>query len=92
VEQGTRKEVLANARHPYTQGLLASMPARARPGQRLTEIAGVVPPLASWPVGCRFCTRCPRVFEPCETIVPAGLELSETHRVHCHAVERDLQP
>jgi peptide/nickel transport system ATP-binding protein len=90
VEEGTRQQVLGDPRQPYTQGLLASMPARAKPGQRLVEIPGVVPPLALWPRGCRFCTRCPRVFEPCEPIVPLPIDVGDNHLVCCHAVERDL--
>jgi peptide/nickel transport system ATP-binding protein len=91
VEQGSRHDVLARARHPYTLGLLASMPARARRGERLSEIAGVVPPLATWPPGCRFCTRCPRVLEQCASVWPEALALGGEHLVHCHAVEKDLE-
>ncbi len=90
VETGNRLEVLKNAQHPYTQGLLRSMPALAKRGEKLNEIKGVVPPPSEWVKGCRFCTRCPRVFEPCEPILPAATRLSETHVVHCHAVEADL--
>ncbi len=90
VEQGTRQDVLGRARHPYTLGLLSSMPARARRGERLAEIAGVVPPLATWPPGCRFCTRCPRVLDVCCDVWPEALALEGEHRVHCHAVAKDL--
>jgi oligopeptide/dipeptide ABC transporter ATP-binding protein len=89
-EAGTRRDILGAPRHPYTQGLLAAMPARARRGERLYEIPGVVPPPAQRPPGCPFCTRCPRVFEPCEPIMPRRLELGNGHSVFCHAVERDL--
>ncbi len=90
VETGTRVEVLKNAKHPYTQGLLRSMPALAKRGEPLNEIRGVVPPPSQWVKGCRFCTRCPRVFEPCEPILPEATLLSPTHSVHCHAVKADL--
>jgi oligopeptide/dipeptide ABC transporter ATP-binding protein len=89
IEQGTRLELLQNAQHPYTLGLLRSIPALARPGERLAEIPGVVPRPSDWPKGCRFCTRCPRVFEPCPEIVPRSIELSETHTVSGHAVEQE---
>ncbi|MBW1687723.1 MAG: ABC transporter ATP-binding protein, partial [Deltaproteobacteria bacterium] len=59
VEEGSRVDVLAGARHPYTQGLLRSIPALGRRGERLAEIAGVVPQPRDWPAGCRFSTRCP---------------------------------
>jgi oligopeptide/dipeptide ABC transporter ATP-binding protein len=88
-EEGTRDEILAAPKHPYTQGLLGSMPSLARRGQRLREISGVVPPPNEWPKGCRFCTRCPRAFEPCPTEAPDRTELSATHAAWCHAVRVD---
>ena len=91
IEQGLRAEVLSAPRHPYTQGLLRSIPALAKRGERLNEIPGVVPRPGNWPKGCRFCTRCPRVFEPCPEIVPGATRLSETHRAHCHAVALELE-
>jgi oligopeptide/dipeptide ABC transporter ATP-binding protein len=91
VERGTRLEILDRPQHPYTVGLLRSMPARASRGAKLHEIEGVVPPPAAWPNGCRFCTRCPRAFEPCPEIVPEATVISETQLVHCHAVARDRQ-
>jgi oligopeptide/dipeptide ABC transporter ATP-binding protein len=87
VERGLRDEVLRAPRHPYTQGLLRSIPALAKRGERLTEIPGVVPRPENWPKGCRFCTRCPRAFEPCPEVVPGETEISETHTAECHAVE-----
>jgi len=87
VEHGMREEVLREPRHPYTQGLLRSIPALAQRGERLAEIPGVVPRPANWPKGCRFCTRCPRAFEPCPEIVPGYTHVSETHTAACHAVE-----
>jgi oligopeptide/dipeptide ABC transporter ATP-binding protein len=88
-EEGTREEILATARHPYTLGLLGSMPGLAKHGQRLREIPGVVPPPDEWPQGCRFCTRCPRAFEPCHADVPERTELSPFHGAWCHAVRVD---
>jgi peptide/nickel transport system ATP-binding protein len=90
-ETGTREEILRNAKHPYTKGLLRSMPALATRGERLTEIPGVVPPPSEWAKGCHFCTRCPRVFQPCPDIVPRATHISRTQTVFCHAVERDLE-
>jgi peptide/nickel transport system ATP-binding protein len=87
IEQGMREEVLSAPRHPYTQGLLRSIPALAKRGERLTEIPGVVPRPSNWPKGCRFCTRCPRAFEPCPELVPGVTPLSATHSANCHAVE-----
>jgi oligopeptide/dipeptide ABC transporter ATP-binding protein len=92
IEHGLREEVLSAPRHPYTQGLLRSIPALAKRGERLAEIPGVVPRPSNWPKGCRFCTRCPRVFEPCSEIVPGETRLSPTHTAACHAVELEQKP
>jgi len=88
-EEGTRTELLAHPRHPYTQRLLASIPSRTRRGEPLAEIPGVVPSPGEWPVGCRFTTRCHRAFEPCAEIVPDATAISDTHRAWCHAVARE---
>jgi len=90
IEQGLREEILATPAHPYTQGLLGAMPSRAAHGEPLHEIKGVVPQPSEWPEGCRFCTRCPKVFEPCELEVPRPTELSETHSVSCHYVREKV--
>jgi oligopeptide/dipeptide ABC transporter ATP-binding protein len=89
VEQGDRFEVLAAARHPYTQGLLRSMPSRAQDGERLYEIPGVVPSPRDWPAGCRFSTRCDRVWERCRRDVPGTTVLSPSHATRCHAVAEE---
>jgi peptide/nickel transport system ATP-binding protein len=89
-ETGSREDILGAPVHPYTVGLLRSMPAFAEVGQRLHEIAGVVPPPAEWPRGCHFCTRCPRAFEPCAAIAPVETVVSEGHAVFCHAVRKDM--
>jgi oligopeptide/dipeptide ABC transporter ATP-binding protein len=87
VEQGARRDLLASPRHPYTQGLLRSLPGRARPGERLEEIAGTVPPPSEWPRGCRFTSRCPRAFEPCRDVEPGATMVGLGHFACCHAVE-----
>jgi oligopeptide/dipeptide ABC transporter ATP-binding protein len=89
VEEGAREEVLARPRHPYTQGLLRSMPGLARPGERLHEIPGVVPPPAEWPAGCRFATRCPRVMPRCGAEVPGATTLAGGHWAACFAVAQE---
>jgi oligopeptide/dipeptide ABC transporter ATP-binding protein len=91
-EEGTRKEVLGAPRHPYTQGLLRSIPSLQHRGGALEEIPGVVPSLGAWPAGCRFATRCPRVFAPCEDQTPQSVSLSASHRAACHEVARERQP
>jgi peptide/nickel transport system ATP-binding protein len=71
--------------HPYTQGLMASIPRRAlRTGaERLAEIAGVVPTPDRLPPGCAFAERCPRVLDACRAGVPAARLVGESHAVAC---------
>ena len=67
VEQADVDTLLALPKHPYTAGLLASMPENQIRGQRLTQIPGRVPPAWDWPAGCRFHPRCPHAAEACRT-------------------------
>jgi peptide/nickel transport system ATP-binding protein/oligopeptide transport system ATP-binding protein len=90
VEVGARERVLGAPRHPYTQGLLASIPARAARGERLSEIRGAVPSPAAWPSGCRFHPRCPLSFEPCPRFDPGWTPVDAAQRARCHAVAQGL--
>ncbi|MBD1554644.1 ABC transporter ATP-binding protein [Pseudomonas typographi] len=67
VEQGATAQVLATPCHPYTRGLLACLPERARPGSELHSIPGQVPNLAALPTGCAFKARCAQRMPCCET-------------------------
>jgi oligopeptide/dipeptide ABC transporter ATP-binding protein len=87
VELGSRSDILGDPQHPYTRGLLRSMPALAPPGERLPEIPGVVPSPAEWPAGCRFSTRCERRFEPCDAEVPGPRTLAPGRIAWCHALD-----
>jgi peptide/nickel transport system ATP-binding protein len=69
--------------HPYTAGLLQSLPDRAQPGARLYTITGMVPPPTDFPKGCRFNNRCPRATEVCTSIPPLH-DLGDGHKVWCH--------
>jgi oligopeptide/dipeptide ABC transporter ATP-binding protein len=88
VEVATTAELFDSPRHPYTQALLAANPV-PDPSVALDPVPleGEVPSPLNPPAGCRFHTRCPKVFEPCSTIVPAetllGREPVRT-RVYCH--------
>ncbi|MDC1295873.1 ABC transporter ATP-binding protein [Myxococcota bacterium] len=86
VEMADRVSLLADPLHPYTQGLLRSIPALSAPGEPLPEIPGVVPSPDQWPEGCRFSTRCPKRFEPCVDQFPAESNPGVGRRVWCHAV------
>jgi oligopeptide transport system ATP-binding protein len=70
VETGPVAEVFLSPKHPYTQGLLSSMPSQSRRGERLSVIRGSVPNPFNMPAGCNFAPRCPRRFEPCATEDP----------------------
>lgn len=65
VEQGTVDEVLDNPMHPYTHGLIGSVPSRNRRGQPLHQIPGMTPSLLNLPPGCAFRARCPRAAQEC---------------------------
>jgi oligopeptide/dipeptide ABC transporter ATP-binding protein len=83
-EQGPVDSLFTRPRHPYTRGLLASIPRLATPRKsRLTTIEGVVPGLRDLPAGCRFKNRCPYAEPRCAAAAPP-LELAEDgHRVAC---------
>jgi len=89
VEEGERRALLSDPRHPYTRGLLSSMPARALHGQRLHEINGVVPPPREWPRGCRFSGRCSVELDICRETPPDVIELSSGRHVRCHLAARE---
>ncbi len=70
VEEGSADEVLLAPKHPYTEGLLTSIPSRGMRGQRLNVIRGTVPNPFNMPAGCNFAPRCPYAFAPCPTQDP----------------------
>jgi peptide/nickel transport system ATP-binding protein len=84
VEEGTVNQIYDGPRHPYTWGLLGSLPRADADAERLAQIPGQPPSLLSPPPGCRFHPRCPFVMEKCLTIVPP-LEGSPTDRDHLDA-------
>jgi peptide/nickel transport system ATP-binding protein len=87
VESQAADRLFSEPQHPYTQGLLKSLPRlgdRARVGQQpLTEIPGVVPGLGQFPSGCAFRNRCDRAADRCEQ-EPLASELSSGGYVRCH--------
>ena len=82
VEHGPVKEVFTNPQHPYTVGLMQSIP---RPGLRgrLQPIPGRPPNLIDLPPGCRFVPRCPEAISPCQEALPGLVALTPEHRVRC---------
>ena len=79
------RELFHNPLHPYTRGLLASLPRVDGPkAERLQTIPGSVPDIHRLPVGCKFSTRCPERFEPCPGKEPPLVEAAPGHWVRCH--------
>ena len=89
VESGDIDAVLDHPRHPYTRGLIDSVPSRNRRGQTLAQIPGMAPSLLNLPSGCAFRPRCPQRTERCKQ-APALDELRPGHRVRCfHPLSTD---
>ncbi len=87
VEEAPLEELLESPRHPYTQGLLASIPRLGDKSYKVKPIQGIVPELHDLPAGCNFCTRCPLADAHCEQVEPTLEEISAGHFVACHKVD-----
>ena len=91
VEEATVEALFENPRHPYTRGLMASMPAvislGAKEDVRLTEIPGMVPSLTNLPPGCAFAPRCAHCTPICQTTPPPNVVTAPDHEVACHHAE-----
>jgi peptide/nickel transport system ATP-binding protein len=83
VETGPVRAIFRNPAHPYTRGLLASMPG-GRPGERLRAIEGSVPLLDALPPGCAFNPRCPDRFEPCTAAPPPDYAVGPEQAAKCY--------
>ena len=85
VELADIYELFDHPRHPYTHGLMASIPRLEDvPKSLLKTIKGQVPALHEMPAGCRFSNRCPHATEICVSTIPATEQLSDRHAVACH--------
>jgi len=83
-------DLFAAPRHPYTRGLMASIPRPATPGsarEPLKAIPGNVPSIMNLPTGCKFCTRCEVKVAQCDTVEPPLVEIAPGHSVRCHLVQ-----
>ena len=83
-EMATVDEIFYNPKHPYTRGLLESIPNPTKKKDRLFAIPGIVPNLMNLPIGCKFCTRCDEKMDICELEEPPMVEISEGHFLRCH--------
>lgn len=99
VEKGTVYEVLKEPKHPYTMGLLNSIPGEHMKGKLLNVIRGSVPNPLSLPKGCSFAPRCPFVMDICRNDDPKLVNIGNDHMVHCWLyqnrtgqIQQPLQP
>jgi oligopeptide/dipeptide ABC transporter ATP-binding protein len=83
VEEGPVREIFRDPKHPYTRGLLASIPG-GQPGEPLKAIPGTVPTLGALPAGCAFEPRCPGRFDRCVTKPPGVTDLGGDRSVRCY--------
>ena len=79
-------DLFENPLHPYTKGLLASIPNPQRRGSDLPAIPGNVPSIQNFPSGCRFATRCSEATGHCFQVEPELVDVEEGHSVRCHLV------
>ncbi len=83
VEKAPVNSIFSGARHPYTRGLLKSIPRLGRKVSRLPTIEGAVPAPGNYPAGCRFQARCSLVQPKCRETEPVLLPVSDQHEVAC---------
>ncbi|TCP42253.1 ABC transporter ATP-binding protein [Rhodovulum marinum] len=83
VEEGTTHQIIRDARHPYTQGLLAANLHDVDRGARLNAIPGAPPALEVAPMACPFAPRCPKAMDACREGLPPFLSLADRRRVAC---------
>jgi oligopeptide/dipeptide ABC transporter ATP-binding protein len=91
VESGVAREIFAHPAHPYTRGLLGSIPTlKTDRHQPLHAIVGAVPSPGSLPSGCSFAPRCPLCIPQCEAAMPELVEVAAGHLARCIRVDDDF--
>jgi peptide/nickel transport system ATP-binding protein len=83
VETGTAQAIFSDPQHPYTIGLMSSIPSIGKRAGRLTAIEGMVPGMDAMPAGCRFAPRCPFADPACAAASPPLVDMGAGHRVAC---------
>ncbi len=91
VETAPVEELFSNPKHPYTVGLMNSMPSLAEEGKRLNTIEGSVPTPLYLPKGCYFADRCPYVTDRCKEGQPTDTKIKSRHHVWCFKVEEEMK-
>jgi len=82
------KTVFSNPKHPYTIGLLESIPdSNKKTHTKLKAIDGTIPHILDLPKGCKFCTRCNKAFDKCSEVEPELKEFENGHKIRCHLYE-----
>jgi len=87
-EEGKRDDIFVQPAHPYTRGLLNSIPKLAVDTDRLNAIPGQVPSPLNYPSGCHFRDRCPHTFDRCVKESPPLMQLSDKHRAACFIADQ----
>jgi len=91
VENGDNKKIFVKPYHPYTKGLIGSVPVVGKKRRRLEVIKGSVPNLIYPPSGCRFHPRCNYCFEPCDSKIPKNIEVESDYFVACHLYDPEYK-
>ena len=88
VEEAVAEDLFETPKHPYTEGLLGTLPKFGQSG-RLEMIPGVVPPAGKFPAGCVFAPRCKYATEKCHAQKPGLCDLGSGHKVRCFRYEQE---
>jgi len=84
VEIASTDVIFKNPKHPYTKGLLSSLPSfQTKPKAKLQTIEGQVPSLANMPSGCRFADRCDYAQDKCREETPVLESIHDKHQIRC---------
>ena len=89
MEMATTQDIVKNPLHPYTQGLMNSLPDIQNEGQKITAIPGELPDMANKPSGCPFRPRCTHATELCAQVKPELMEIEPGHFCRCHMYSKE---
>ena len=90
MEEASVYEIFEHPTHPYTYGLLNSIPKTTEVKDHLFTIRGLVPNLLSLPKGCRFCTRCDKAMKICTEYEPDLYDIGDGHKVRCFLANKEV--